>query len=128
MNPTFLLSVKLHALYFLSSPVTCRNPISPINGSFTGLKKWYLPNDTLPLTCNGDFVPNGNSMFTCQNSGSWSGGQPICGRKYVGGWTTVWIASMVMGNVVCGWTTIRIVSLYHSEFSLICHLFIHQTL
>ena len=103
MNPVFLLSVKVSKLYPMSSPVTCRNPISPINGSFTGLKKWYLPNDRLPLTCDGDFAPNGNSVFTCQSSGSWSGGQPICARKYVGGRTTVRIASLIIKNTISGW-------------------------
>jgi len=59
----------------------CPRIFAPVDGMITcqlGVNEVANPGETCTFTCDGATL-TGNSTRTCQNDGTWSGTEPMCG-------------------------------------------------
>jgi hypothetical protein len=56
----------------------CQTPISPENGAFLSTSLWYRPGSKLEYSCTDGYTKEPGKELTCEDDGTWSGGQPVC--------------------------------------------------
>jgi CUB/sushi domain-containing protein len=56
----------------------CQTPITPANGAFLNTSLWYRPGSKLGYSCIDGYEKGPTNELTCEDDGTWSGGQPVC--------------------------------------------------
>ena len=77
-RPPFL-SNEVLVYYFLSSVVDCASLSDPLNGA-VDISQGTTYNAMATYSCNSSYTLDGGMTRTCQADGTWSGGDPTCGR------------------------------------------------
>ncbi|GIX96832.1 c4b-binding protein [Caerostris darwini] len=75
-SPKYLTCLILSIHFLLCN--TCQPPDYPEGGSYTPVKKRYLPGDKIVYSCKDKLTRLGKETSICQTTGKWSGSTPFC--------------------------------------------------